>query len=184
MEESKKKNILIGGLLAIVLVMAVGYAAFATTLNISGSASISSSWNVHFDTTKTSGTGVVATTGTATGGTISYSDGQHATISSTGLVAPGDSATYTLTILNTGSLPATLGAITLSGTSCTVSGLTCTSTSGNIKFTVTNPSPTALPATSGSATMTVKAEYVDQDVTEATSETASIQITFTASQSS
>lgn len=184
MSESKKKNILIGGLLAIVLVMAVGYAAFATTLNINGSASISSSWNVHFDTTKTSGSTVVSTTGTATGGTISYSDGQHATISSTDLVKPGDSATYTLTILNEGSLNATLGALTITGTGCTVSGNTCTSTSGNIQFTVTNPTPTSLVATTGTATMTVKAEYVNREVTTATTETASIEVSFTASQAS
>ena len=184
MQESKKKNILIGGLLAIVLVMAVGYAAFATTLNITGTASISSSWNVHFDTTKTSGSGVVSTSGTATGGTISYTDGQHATISSTDLVKPGDSATYTLTILNEGSLNATLGAITINGTGCTASGLTCTSTSGNIKFTVSNPSTTSLVATSGSATMTVTAEYVNREVTSATNETASIDVSFTATQAS
>ena len=180
---TQNKNILIGGLLAIVLVMAVGYAAFATQLNITSSAEISSSWNVHFDTTKTSGAQVVSTHGTATGGTISYTDGQHAVISNTGLVAPGDYAIYTLTILNEGSLPATLGALTITGTNCTVSSLTCSTTSGNIKFTVTNPSPTALVATTGTATMTVKAEYVDRAVSSATTESASIEVTFTATQS-
>ena len=42
----KQKNLLIGFLLAIVLVMAVGYAAFSTQLNISNTASIDSTWNV------------------------------------------------------------------------------------------------------------------------------------------
>ena len=37
--DKKKKNLLIGGLLAVVLLLAVGYAAFATTLNITGSSS-------------------------------------------------------------------------------------------------------------------------------------------------
>ena len=50
--ESKNKNILIASLLAVVLVMAVGYAAFVQQLTISGTAEITSTWNVHFDTTK------------------------------------------------------------------------------------------------------------------------------------
>ena len=181
---SQNKNVLIGGLLAIVLVMAVGYAAFSTSLNITGSAGITSSWNVAFDTTKTSGANVVATSGTASGGTISYSDGQHASISSTGLVKPGDSATYTLTILNTGSLPATLGALTITGTGCTVSGNECTTSSGHLKFTVSNPSTSSLAATEGSATMTVKAEYVNEAVSSASTENASIEVSFTATQAS
>ena len=45
--ETKHKNALIGALLAVVFVMAVGYAAFAQQLTINGSASISSSWDVH-----------------------------------------------------------------------------------------------------------------------------------------
>ena len=40
MDKKKKKNLLIGGLIAIVLVMAVGYAAFATNLNITSSAQL------------------------------------------------------------------------------------------------------------------------------------------------
>ncbi|MBR2833301.1 MAG: hypothetical protein IKE75_02595 [Bacilli bacterium] len=182
--DRNNKNVLIGGLLAIVLVMAVGFAAFSTQLNITSTAGITSSWNVQFDTTKTSGTGVVATTGTATGGTISYSDGQHATISSTGLVKPGDSATYTLTIKNTGSIAATLGTPTVTGSSCTVSGLTCTTTSGNLKFTVTAPASSSLVASTGTTTMTVKAEYVNKAVSTASTETASITVTLTATQAS
>ena len=42
-----RKNIIIGGLLALVLVMAVGYAAFATNLNITGTSTIDSKWDVH-----------------------------------------------------------------------------------------------------------------------------------------
>ena len=182
--DSKNKNILIGGLLAIVLVMAVGYAAFATQLQINGTASITSTWHVGFDTTKTSGAGVVATNGTASGGTISYTDDQHATISQTGLVKPGDYAVYTLTIKNTGSINATLGTPSLTGDSCTVSGLTCTTTSGNIKFTVTAPASSSLEATTGTTTMTVKAEFVDAAVDASTAETAGITVTLTATQAS
>ena len=51
----KNKSTLIAGLLAAIVLMAVGYAAFSTTLTIGSSASVSSTWNVAFDTTKTSG---------------------------------------------------------------------------------------------------------------------------------
>jgi len=47
--ESKHKNALIGALLAVVFVMAVGYAAFAQQLTINGTAEITSNWDVHFD---------------------------------------------------------------------------------------------------------------------------------------
>ena len=55
--ESKHKNILIGTLLAVVFVMAVGYAAFAQQLQINGTATINSTWDVHFNQTQLSGVG-------------------------------------------------------------------------------------------------------------------------------
>ncbi len=181
----KNKSILIGGLIAIVLIMAVGYAAFSTALTISSTANVTASWNVAFDSTKTSGTGVVSTSGSATGGTISYSNNnQTATISQTGLTKPGDSATYTLTIKNTGTIAATLGTPTVTGTSCTVSGLTCTSSSGHIKFTVTAPASSSLAASTGTTTMTVKAEYPNTTVSSSSTESASISVSLTATQSS
>ena len=57
--ESKHKNALIVALLAVVLVMAVGYAAYAQQLTINSKATIQEStdgtknWNVHFDQSKT-----------------------------------------------------------------------------------------------------------------------------------
>jgi len=46
MNESKKRNVIIGSLCAVLLLMVVGYAAFSTTLNINGTANISSTWNI------------------------------------------------------------------------------------------------------------------------------------------
>ena len=178
------KNLIIGMLLAVVVIMGVAYAAFSTALTITSTANVTASWNVAFDTTKKSGTGVVSTTGGATGGTISYSNnGQTATISATGLTKPGDSATYTLTIKNTGSIKAALGTPTLTGTSCTVSGLTCTTTSEHIKFTVSSPASSTLAASTGETTMTVKAEFPEGNVSSATTESASISVSLTATQS-
>ena len=136
--DSKNKNILIGGLLAIVLVMAVGYAAFATQLQINGTANITSSWNVHFalPTGATAGQAcTLNTAGTAAGtcgmvvnpgnlydgtpastvptGTITYSnDLLTATIAAT-LNQPGDTVVYTLTPTNEGTLAAKAGTPTV-----------------------------------------------------------------------
>ena len=59
--ESRNKNILIGALLAVILIMGVGYAAFAQQLTINGTASISSTWQVELtdiESTGHTGTGV------------------------------------------------------------------------------------------------------------------------------
>ena len=47
--ENKNKNVLIGALLAVVFVMAVGYAAFAQQLTINGTSTITSKWDVHME---------------------------------------------------------------------------------------------------------------------------------------
>ena len=115
--ESKHKNALIGALLAVVFVMAVGYAAFAQQLTINGTAEITSKWDVHFDpivvgtdvtstmtaVSTTSGESVVpitiskpAVAAPGTKGSIAYSqNNQVATISAT-LIQPGDTVTFKL----------------------------------------------------------------------------------------
>lgn len=184
----KHKNYLIIALLAILIVMGIGYAAFSTSLNITGSANISSTWNVAFDTTKTTGvSGVVSKTtgfsgGTAPDGTVSYGEnGQTATINAT-LRQPGDKVTFTLTIKNTGTITAKLATPSVKGTNCTASGLTCTSSSGHIKFTVGNPASTTLPASTGTTTITVTAEFPNTTVSSSTTENASITVTLNATQ--
>ena len=174
--DSRNKNILIGGLLAIVLIMAVGYAAFATQLNINGTATIDASWNVHFDTSKTATnatenvSGVVAftkgNTNSAPKGSVSYTDNLNATVEAT-LQSPGDKVDFTLTIKNEGSFDATAGAPTIawknSETGAIVQPTTSavgTATNGNIQFTVSYPTPNPLVKTNGTATMHVTAEYL------------------------
>lgn len=184
----KNKNIIIGALICIVVIMAVAYAAFAQTLRISGSASINSNWNVAFDTSKTSSTsGVIAKTtgfsgGTAPDATLSYGgNGQSATISAT-LRQPGDKVVFTLTIKNTGTIAAKLGTPSVSGTNCSTSGLTCTTSSGHIKFTVGNPASSSLAASTGTTTITVTAEFPNTTVSSSTTENASITVTLNATQ--
>ena len=42
----KQKNIVLGSLGAIILLMGIGYAAFNTQLNINGTSNISSNWDI------------------------------------------------------------------------------------------------------------------------------------------
>jgi len=104
--EQRHKNMLIGGLLAIVLIMAVGYAAFATQLNINGTANITSNWDVHIESI-TPGEPVGSAKNIAT----SVDEGKLSAEFETELVAPGDSITYTIVVKNNGNLDAKLSTI-------------------------------------------------------------------------
>ena len=103
---SDKKNILIGVLLLTIVIMAVGYAAFATTLNINGSASIAGAWDVSI-------VGITPQiTGTASEDPASSFTTTTATFNAK-LMKPGDSITYTITVKNKGSIEAKLSSIAL-----------------------------------------------------------------------
>ena len=188
--ESKHKNALIGALLAVVFVMAVGYAAFAQTLTINGTATIDSTWDVHFDDSKTEGAGVInAEAGLVgatapDGGRISYEDSNHKANLSATLHQPGDKVTYTLTILNTGSIDAALHEPVLTVEGATA-GTGLTQSKGNIQFTVQGLAEgTSLPKTSGSTTVKVIAEYIDTagNTTSGTKQSATATITIDAYQ--
>ena len=189
--ESKHKNALIGALLAVVFVMAVGYAAFAQTLTINGTATIDSTWDVHFDDSKTEGAevinaeaGLVGATA-PDGGRISYEDSNHKANLSATLHQPGDKVTYTLTILNTGSIDAALHEPVLTVEGATA-GTGLTQSKGNIQFTVQGLAEgTSLPKTSGSTTVKVIAEYIDSaggNTTSGTEQSATATITIDAYQ--
>lgn len=101
-----KKNILIGALLFAIVIMSVGYAAFATQFQINGSATIGGDWDVEIVsiTPQITGTAVdePASSFTATTATFSAK-----------LMKPGDSITYTITVKNKGTIDAKLSSITL-----------------------------------------------------------------------
>ena len=107
----RKNNIIIGSLLAIVFVMAVGYAAFATNLNISGSSSISSNWDIEITGIRGANPSggnaydISAPTYTKTSATFN-----------TGLKTPGvDDRVYEIEISNLGTLT---GLVTIANLSC------------------------------------------------------------------
>ena len=196
--ESKHKNALIVALLAVVLVMAVGYAAFAQQLTINSTATIQNesgdktNWKVEFDQAKTTGVGVVDTT-TGSGGTvpptgsISFSNGSNANISAT-LNTPGDSVKFTFTVVNYGTIKAALGTPVLSLTSGEdQDGEPGGSTVkyNNVIFTVTNPvSSTLEGGTDASTTFTVTATF-DPNATSVASgsNSAGITVSLSATQS-
>ena len=185
--ESKHKNVLIGALLAVVFVMAVGYAAFATTLTINGTAEITSNWHVGFDMEKDEDVPGVVTATKTTGttdpsGTVTYSNDQNATINAT-LIQPGDKVTFTLTIENYGNIDAQLNTpvVSLNGEGSDENPDDLIVKKGNIIFTVTAPSPTTI-AEGETATMTVTAEFDPSAQSVGTVTSSSITVTTLAEQ--
>lgn len=151
--ESRNKNILIGALIAVVLIMGVGYAAFAQQLTINGNAEITSTWDVHIKSitpgTKEAGTLV----GTAKDVAHTVDSATSATFS-TELVSPGDSITYTVVVENSGNIAAKVAD----------AGVTFTEGANKdaIKYSYDGIAPgTKVAADGGTATFTVKVEYLD-----------------------
>ena len=159
-----KRNYIIVVLLIVVLVMTVGFAAFSTSLQINGTANISTNWCVGFDNTKT--TTYEITKGKSTGTNPSATMGYDGTACSTNYVPianlgatfyqPGDKIEYTLTIANKGSVDAAIESITVDGTSVTSNQ---TKQKGNIIWKVYMPEDVVLSANTGSTTMVVSAEF-------------------------
>ena len=147
MTQKKKNNIIIGSLCAVVLLMAVGYAAFSSILNIKGTSSISSNWKVLI-------TNVVSKNivGSASNKEEPSWEDLTATFK-TNLVSPGDSIEYDITIENRGNLNAKLDKITLTD-----------SNNEAIKFTSSGLEEGTELNAGGTATLTVKIEY-DNNVT-------------------
>ena len=106
MSETKKRNVVICSLLGVIVLMGVAYAAFSARLTVSGTANVTSRWDVKI----TSITGKNAV-GSATDAAAPSFANTTATFS-TNLVAPGDSKTYDIVVTNGGTLPAKLSSIT------------------------------------------------------------------------
>lgn len=101
-----RKNILIGALLFAIIAMSVGYASFATTLNIKGTAKIDNNWNV----------AITNITSTSTGEAIDNTLPSYTALTATFdalLKKPGDAMTYTIKVENKGSIDAMLNTISL-----------------------------------------------------------------------
>lgn len=103
------KNIMIAALLIAVVALAVGYAAFATTLTVNGHAVVDAKWQVEIISITPSYTGTAVET--VNSPVTPKFTATTATFDAT-LKAPGDKATYTVVVKNKGSIKAKLNAIT------------------------------------------------------------------------
>ena len=150
------KNIVIGLLCAVVCIMAVAYAAFSTTLNINGTATIASNWNVAItgiecEATAVEGGEAAAVTKSFTGTTATFNFKFN---------QPGDTGQCRVTIANTGTLDAVASNISI----VTKDGATADTglTDGPIQYQVSGINQNdKLAAESGTATYTIDAEFVD-----------------------
>ena len=107
---NSKKNLVIVAVLLIVLFMTIGYAALSTTLNITGTANISTvGWDVHFANIKVTSGSVTATTA------ASINSATTAVNYAVTLNKPGDFYEFTVDVVNGGTLDAKLSTITLGG---------------------------------------------------------------------
>ena len=104
----KTKKIIIITMCTLICIMAVGYAAFATQLTITGTSNIESTWKVEFtnieEVSKTSGV-TITNTPTASGTTATFD---------VDLTSPGDNIIYRITVTNNGTLNAIIDNITAS----------------------------------------------------------------------
>jgi len=107
--DAKHKNFFIGGLLALVFIMALGYAAFVMQLNINSITNFTSNWDVHI---KSIAVGVPV--GTASNKMAHVVEGKSLEAEfETNVSSPGDSVTYTVEVENSGTLYAKLDEIIL-----------------------------------------------------------------------
>ena len=95
----KKRNYLIILLIVVLIALAVGYAAFSQTLQISGTADASGTWNVAFTGASISPEGH---------GSEPVVSGDTITVNDLSLGYPGDGCTLTVNIKNSGNLAAKL----------------------------------------------------------------------------
>ena len=107
-KENLVQNVVMIVLAAAVLVMSIGYAVYAQTLNINGSATFSKAvWDVHFDTTTfNENTTITASTKDVGNTLITYE---------VTLAKPGDEYEFSVNAKNFGTIEALLKKITLSG---------------------------------------------------------------------
>ncbi|MFR2585513.1 MAG: hypothetical protein ACLTAK_03000 [Bacilli bacterium] len=163
--KSKQRNIVIGSLCAIVLLMAVGYAAFSTVLNINGTSNITSSWDIKI--TNVESKNIV---GTASNKVNPSWDNLTAEINAN-LESPGDSIEYDITVTNGGSLNAKLDKINISD-----------SQNKSIKFTTSGIEEGDLLEAGKVAVIRIKIEYPSNITEQPSSDTATLEISLDYSQ--
>ena len=101
MNKRRKNNYIILGLCAVLVLMGIGYAAFSSQLNITGTSNITSNWDVRITNIESSLSGATDLEAP----TYDNTNGMYASFH-TGLSKPGDYALYIVTIENRGDIDA------------------------------------------------------------------------------
>lgn len=182
MEKQRRINtFVICGLIIVVGVMSVGFAALSQRLDINGTATVksaTSSWNVYFSDVNTSG-GLTGTGSWKTAPAISTdtaNTGSNNKISfACELAAPGDSCTVTATIKNGGTTVAKYTGYTFSVDDNTETGTSVTLTDGAVVSITPEENWTANTTTldkDATGTFVVKMELPSTVTTLPTSETS------------
>lgn len=154
--EREMKTLVIAALVISVVAIGVGFAAFSTTLQINGTATVNTggkTWNVLFtgvEKTDASTEGVEAAVPSISNGTV----GENATNAAIGTItagftAPGQKLQYKITVSNSGDYDAKLTAADLTTTlTATGTGATATTDADNVlkhaKFTFTKADGSAV----------------------------------------
>lgn len=140
------RNIIIATLLIVILLMAVGYSAFATQLTLNGTAEIIGQWDV-----KIAGITIKELSDGVDGGTPQFTN--TSVTFNAKLVKPGDSITYEITIENAGTIDAKLSKVTFTAEA-----------EGSEAIIYTNTEPAQNLAAGEQTTFSVTIEF-DQDTT-------------------
>lgn len=113
--KNSKKSYAIIALIVLLLALAIGYAAFSSTLTINGTAKGTGTWNVHFQEPKLLNANgeTDSSHGTATlAQTTVENDTINAEIT---LAYPGDGVILEATVINDGNVPAKLSEFSITG---------------------------------------------------------------------
>lgn len=162
----KKKNILIIGVVAFVLVLAVGFAIFSETITVTGTATAKGTFDVSFKSVGThTAVGYTKQAGSADLAVIS-ADGNTLTVTVNKLDYPGSYVSIPVVISNTGSIDAKL-------TSITETGLTSTSP---VKVSYTGITKDSVLSAGSTANLTIKVEWLESDTSNNTNVTATFSV--------
>lgn len=171
------KNYLIVALIVILLALSLGYAAFASQLNITGTVEASADWNIHFSNP--------VMTGANNENTVALSNSDKTLTVAVKLTEPGDSHKVTVDIVNEGEFDAQLSNFVVSvkdGESVEVNPTSGTVyTVGAIKMTIQSLTPGTsekLVAETGSRSYELNFEWPMDYVSDEVNDTASFEITF------
>ena len=176
MKKSRKRNAIVLALIVLLIATAIGYAAFASSLEITGSATAYGEWDVHFANASISKSD--------TNNSVQITDGGVAATTGDGLEVsvqldyPGESATVTVDIVNDSTCAAVLNGLTIEaeddGTSATLTPTSNTWTDGVLQmqlnhsnFTDSNGSETTIASNGGTTSYELVFTWVDDESTSA-----------------